>query len=152
MPIIYNFTGPFDISNWRQTPDTGTINTSDAPTRVTLISGNSGGGHNTSLTINIPFQGNVKFNWNSSTVDDKYFWDPFGYLLNGVFTKLTIDSDKLPESGTIELSLKSGDVFGFCEKTFDGTLGPSTTIISNFTFNYDLHCFKEGTKIYVKEI
>ena len=44
MPIIYNFTGPFDISNWRQTPDTGTINTSDAPTRVTLISGNSGGG------------------------------------------------------------------------------------------------------------
>jgi hypothetical protein len=92
----------------------------------------------------------VNVNWNSSTIDSSFFFDPFGYLLNGVFIQVTNNAGSRTQSGTIQLSLNTGDIFGFCAKTDDGLVGPSTTIISNFTYSYSSNsmvCFKEGSKI-----
>lgn len=147
MTTIYNFTGPFNISNWTLEPNTGIINTSNTPLSITLISGNSGVIDNTNLTINIPSDGNVQFTWNSTTIDS-YDWDSFGYLLNGVFNKLTPNSGSNPIGGTFTLPLNTNDIFGFNTNTRDGIAGPITTIISNFTFEYNnIPCFKESSKI-----
>ena len=137
MPTINNFTSYFDINNWTLTPDTGNIDTTNAPISIELVSSNTGGGeHNTTVTIPIPSNGIINFNWNSSTEDGWYVFDPFGYLLNGIFYKLTKDYEQLPESGIFSLLLNIGDVFGFCEKSTDSVQGSSTTIISNFSFVY----------------
>ena len=147
--IINNFTGPFAISNWTEIEDTGTINTTNAPLSVTLESSNDQSGieHNTSLTITIPFDGVMNFNWDSTTLDEDLSFDPFGYLLNGNFIQLTTDSF-ISDSGTCTISLTSGDLFGFNARTTDGKFGPSTTDVSSFSYEYNSYpCFKEDSKI-----
>ena len=44
MPTINNFTSYFDINNWTLTPDTGNIDTTNAPISIELVSSNTGGG------------------------------------------------------------------------------------------------------------
>ena len=59
-------------------------------------------------------------------------YDPFGYLLNGAFTKLTSDGGGLTQSGSASFSVLSGDVFGFRQNTWDSIFGRASTTISNF--------------------
>ena len=148
MQTFYNFTGPFNINNWTLTPDGGVIKTGNAPYSITIVSSERTRAVTaaTTVTIIILFDTVINFDWNSSTIDISYRWDPFGYLLNGVFTKLTSDG-KNPESGAVNLSLRAGDSFGFCTKSTDSLAGPSTTIVSNFSYSDNYPCFNENTKI-----
>jgi hypothetical protein len=75
----------------------------------------------------------VSFDWAFSTDDWLPGFDPFGYLLNGAFTQLTIDDSSLTQSGSVSFSVLAGDVFGFRQNSSDSIFGRASTTISNFT-------------------
>ena len=127
------FAGPYAPANWSQSiGGDGSIETSDAPDSVTLTGSNDGSGAaDADFTIKAPASGTVSFDWNFSTVDYP-FADPFGYLLNGSFTKLTNDIGISPQAGTASFSVLSGDVFGLRQRTSDSSYGRASTTISNF--------------------
>ena len=90
---INNFTSDYDISNWTQSLNGGSIDTSGAPNSIIEVSSNSGGGSsNTDFTITSLDSGIVTFSWVYNTSDDDgSFYDPFGWLLNNSFTQVTTD-------------------------------------------------------------
>lgn len=127
------FTGDLEISNWSQfiTSGGGSIDTSNAPTSITMVSGNSGEpvpDPYASIYITIPNPQVVTFTWNYSTIDSA-FYDRFFYTLNNSDIQLSSNSGSL-QNGTFSLILKTGDIFGFKINTVDGVAGPATTIIS----------------------
>jgi hypothetical protein len=73
----------------------------------------------------------VSFDWDYSTDDDPEY-DPYGYLLNGVFTQLTINNFDINQSGSVSFSVLAGDVFGFRQNSNDSSFGRASTTISNF--------------------
>ena len=127
------FAGYYAAANWTQTiqPD-GSINTGGAPASITLTGANNGGGNkNTDFTIAAPSAGTVSFDWSYSTADFPSSYDPFGYLLNGAFIKLTNDG-VANQSGSASFSVLAGDVFGFRQNSEDSILGRASTTISLF--------------------
>jgi len=133
--IINNFTGVYDVANWTQVLNGGVIDLSGAPLSILEISSNTGSGFsNTDFTITAAGSGLVGFDWvyNTSDVDGSSF-DPFGFLLNGLFTQLTIDGLFIEQSGTESFAALAGDVFGFSQRATDSALGSGTTVISSFS-------------------
>jgi len=74
----------------------------------------------------------VSFSWAYSTIDSDARTDPFGYLLDGVFTKLTDDSLDT-QSGTFSFSILAGKTFGFAVDSLDSDYGRAQSIITSFT-------------------
>lgn len=96
---------------------------------------------NQDFTIAASGDGTVSFDWVYQTLDEflSAYWDPFGILLNGVFTKLTEDNGPdedgpIAQSGSVSFSVTTGSVFGFRAHSIDSILGAATTTISNFSF------------------
>ncbi|MCH7614527.1 MAG: PEP-CTERM sorting domain-containing protein [Nitrospinae bacterium] len=136
MPAFADFIGPYDVSNWTSSTEYGgSINLSGAPTSITLISGDGRVVTNSSqdFTIAAVTDGFVSFNWAFSTIDWDTHWDPFGYLLNGIFTQLTENRGLDTQSGTASFAVLAGNVFGFRAYSVDSIYGSGTTIISNFS-------------------
>jgi len=133
--IINDFTDGYDVSNWTQSLNGGTIDLSGAPFSIMEISSNSGvGSSNTDFTITALGNGLVGFDWLYNTADiDGSSFDPFGWLLNGVFTQLTTDNLFTTQTGTASFTVASGDVFGFRANAVDSDFGSATTTISNFS-------------------
>lgn len=134
--MINDFTGGYDVSNWSTSLDGGSIDVSGAPTSVALTSSNAfpccgGPTSNTDLTIAALGDGMVSFDWDYTTTDFPSAFDPFGWLLNGVFTQLT-DNSLGAQSGTASFAVVTGDIFGFRAVSSDSCCGPATTVISNF--------------------
>jgi hypothetical protein len=80
--------------------------------------------------------GTIKFNYTYTTNDccGPYF-DPAGYVINGQFTQLSPDSAPYTDmnyvgSGTVQLSLVAGDVFGFYVSMIDGPQGRADIAVS----------------------
>jgi hypothetical protein len=68
----------------------------------------------------------LEFVWSYRSRDvDGSLFDPAGYVLNGVYTQLTVDGTPFNavQSGTFSLSLTAGDEFGFYVESDDGNLG-----------------------------
>ena len=138
-PAFADFIGPYDVSNWNQSPEGGFIDLSSAPSSILLISSDDGNGEsNTDLTIEILTDGIVTFDWNYLTtepIDPGFFgpeFDPFGYLLNGSFFQLTDDLGTAEQSGWEEVTVLAGDIFGFRANSFDSLEGPAFTLIEKF--------------------
>lgn len=134
--MINDFTGGYDVGNWTQSLDGGSIDVSGAPTSVAMTSNNAfpccgGPTSNTDLTIAALGDGMVSFDWDFTTTDSSANWDPFGWLLNGVFTQLTNDALS-GQSGTASFLVAAGDIFGFRANSSDSCCGAATTVISNF--------------------
>ena len=130
------FAGGYAPTNWTQSiGGDGSINTGGAPASITLIGANDGNGFgnpaNTDFTIAAPTAGTVSVDWAYSTDDEKAQYDPFGYLLNGAFIKLTNDG-VANQSGSASFSVLAGDVFGFRQNSVDSILGRASTTISLF--------------------
>ena len=133
---LTQFAGDYAPGNWTQSiGGDGSIDTSGAPASIILRGADDGSGNdvNTDFTIAAPTAGTVSFDWNYSSADSfGPMYDPFGYLLNGAFTKLTSDGGGLTQSGSASFSVLSGDVFGFRQNTWDSIFGRASTTISNF--------------------
>jgi len=73
----------------------------------------------------------LSLHWSYTTNDCcGSFWDPAGYIVNGVRTQLSIDSDPslitpgvFNSSGTLLLSLLAGDTYGFYVFSADSISG-----------------------------
>ena len=133
------FDGDYDVSNWTQTPGTGSIDLSNVATldTLTLIGGNDGSGSQSStiFSIAITASGTLNFAWNYSTAEANSFWDPFGYELNGTITQLTTNGNAAGsnQSGIVSIAVSAGDIFGFRQTTRDNVFGGASTSISNFS-------------------
>jgi hypothetical protein len=129
----------YAVPNWTTTV---TPLTSDASvnsigtTTIVLTSGNNGIGSPSMVdfTILAPTNGIVSFLWGYETFDrDGSSFDPFGYLLNGVFNQLTLGGSFALQSGNASFNVNSGDIFGFRQSAVDSTLGSGVSTIANFT-------------------
>jgi hypothetical protein len=133
--VINDFTDGYDVANWQQSLSGGDVNLLDAPFSIIETSSNIGGGtSNTDFTIIALGNGNVMFDWLYNTTDiDGSEFDPFGWLLNGVFVQLSANDLYLTQSGTESFSVMQGDIFGFRILATDSIFGSASTKISNFS-------------------
>lgn len=118
----------FTVTN---TESDGTASVSTDASTLTITGPNDGSGNpgTTDLTAALSAAGTVSFQWSYSSLDDPGA-DWFGYLLNGVFTQL---ADTSGESGSQQLTVKAGDIFGFEAASLDNTGEPGITTITDFT-------------------
>jgi hypothetical protein len=136
-----DFIGSYDVANWTTTVTPGSdaaVSTSLAPLSLTLTSGDNGIGLGfysiVSFTIPVAATGILSFHWDYDTYDvDGSEYDPFGYLLNGVFTPLTTDLLFVHQSGDVLLPVSIGDIFGFQQDATDSIEGSGVTTISAFS-------------------
>ncbi|TDJ65470.1 MAG: PEP-CTERM sorting domain-containing protein [Proteobacteria bacterium] len=139
-PVSADFSGDYTLGLWDIAESGGTIDLGGAPGSVSLTSNNGGGFANTDLSFTAFEAVTITFDWDFTTVDpgipgtNGAQWDPFGYLLNGSFTKLTNDAGADSQSGTaVTFAVAFGDTFGFRANTIDGIFGAATTTITNFS-------------------
>ena len=130
------FTGAYSADNWQLTNQKadGYVDTSGAPDSILQIGGNNGSGSSgtTLYSTTAAGSGSVSFDWNYSTNDvDGPTWDPFGVVLNGIFTQLTSEVGK-QQLGSYSFNVLKGDIFGFAIKTTDNRFGAGQVAISNF--------------------
>ena len=132
---LTQFAGDYAPANWTQSiGGDGSINTSGAPGSIVLAGADDDSftTNNTDFTIASPAAGTVSFNWAYYSLDTWASEDPFGYLLNGVYTGLTDGSDSLTQSGSASFSVLAGDLFGFRQWSSLSTFGRASTTISLF--------------------
>lgn len=132
------FIGPYATGNWTVSESvpgsSGSVDVSGAPNSIDIISGDNGSAAEIDFTIALVAAGNVSFDWAYLTADVDAGFDPFGYLINGVYSEVMGSGDGTSDSGSITLpGLSAGDMFGFRVSTTDGIFGASTTTISNFS-------------------
>lgn len=136
-----SFVGEYAVSNWTQSLDGGTIDLSGAPNSITLTSSDvnaDGDGDfpssSTDFTIASTADGVVSFDWFYTTTDiDGSTFDPFGWILNGIFTQLSVNELFGTQSGLTTFNVLAGDIFGFSQRATDSDLGSAFTRISNFS-------------------
>ena len=138
-PALATFMGPYEVTNWVQSPDGGTIDLSGAPDSIVLVGSNTAGDSPgpesfTNFTIELLFDGTIMFDWEYLTTDiDGPGLDPFGYLVNGDFFQLTDDNGPNSQSGWESVIVFGGDIFGFEVYSVDSALGPAMVTIDKFS-------------------
>jgi len=142
----------FNSASWTLA-DAGLSGTGQFTVGQELTVGAGGGGGNGSLTASTMtlFGGNasvrslawystvasgsgtISVDWAYSNApgNDSAGWDGAGWVLNGVFTVLAVNSGS-PASGTLTFSVNAGDTFGFGASTADGLFGSGTATFTNF--------------------
>lgn len=121
--------------------DNGYVETGSAPTSITITGAESGCNQGdpsvTAYEITLAACGTISFQWNYQTSDCQGpYWDPFGYLLNGIPVQLTEDgstnSGDNDQSGFVSVPVEVGDVFAFFAFSRDNYCGEAHTAISKF--------------------
>lgn len=134
------FTGGYAVANWGtvQISCDGYVDLSNAPTSISIISGDdqSGNPGTIDFTISVPQTGLISFNWDYSTNDDAQYDYPL-YLINTTEYALgTYDPfGSLTQNGSETcINVTQGDVFAFRMYTDDNVFGPAMVEITNFSF------------------
>ena len=134
--LVQGFTANFSPGFWTPSPDASVVDTSTAPTSISLTGSDGGTGsevfHTYSIGLN-PDQFSVGFDWDYSSTDLNASTDIFGYMLNGSdFMPLSDPLGALQQSGYIKLSLMPTDTFGFAIRSTDDLGGPASVRLSGF--------------------
>lgn len=102
---------------------------------VNVLGDNSeAGARDTAVTIEIPCDGSVNFDWFYQTQDTGPAFDPAGYLLNGVFNQITDNAGSDFQSGLEDVAVQQGDIFGFIVHSNDGVKGPAQLTVTPYGF------------------
>nr|MBS0037246.1 T9SS type A sorting domain-containing protein [Saprospiraceae bacterium] len=129
----------FEPSNWTFDPKAGNgmVDESYAPDSIKITGSNSFTNDtiSTLYCIDVTINSDVSFDWDYQSLNTSPDWDPFGYMVNGVFTQLTDDNGPLTQNGSEVIPLKAGDEFCYNVFTVDDILGEAVVVISNFSFN-----------------
>ena len=130
---VSGFTGVYDCANWTLTTNSGSANCSPDDA---LVIGNDGiffDPDDTTFLTTANAHAQVSFDWLYETFDvDGSSFDPFGYMINGIFTQLTANGLFGQQAGSAGFEVFTGDSFGFVIAGTDGVLGPGQVTISNF--------------------
>ena len=151
LPAHAGFVGAYDVSlGTLSAPDGGSADLSGAPGSLLLTGSNTGTdpGHTatTAFSFSAPVAALIGFDFFYLTNDVSFGLttparDPAGYLLNGVFTQLSIDEFTPgapnpvpnPQSGSASFAVAAGDIFGFYVDSLDSRFGEASLRISNFS-------------------
>jgi hypothetical protein len=141
--VVNGFSGVYAPANWTIThnpiTDLGTVNSSAAPTSISITSSNGGnfGNHSVFYTVTIQGNGNVTFNWSYSTTDvNGSGYDLPQYAINGVIVGNVpgfVPGGPNTQSGTATIAVSAGQTFSLLMTATDDILGSGTTVFSNFT-------------------
>ena len=124
------FSGSYAPSNWTfGTSNGGSVNTTNAPTSITLNNTVLDG--STSYTVTAAGSGTVTFNWSYTNPRDTANYNPLLFILNGNRTSL-FDLVANSGSGTDSFSVAAGDRFGFKLESLQ-SFGPASTTFTNFS-------------------
>ncbi len=128
-----DFTGDYDLSNWIATTAGGSVNLFP-PFSVLLVSADDGNGNqNQDFTFTAVERANISFDWTFLTNDNEGpLYDPFGWLLDSVFTQVTDNGGPNLQVGSVTFEVLPGQVFGFRANSSDSILGPAFTTVGNF--------------------
>lgn len=135
----FSFTGPYSPFYWTFENDPastgGTLDVVDGPpVEIFITGGNDSVEGNSDLTIEIPENGTLRFNWGYQS-GDAGCWDSGGYVLNGDYEVLACNSDPVDYfSGTATVPVSAGDSFAFRVYTADGLGGAGTLGITGLRF------------------
>lgn len=134
---VMGFQDAYDPSNFTlsNVNTNGFVNSSNAPDSIFLTGGNTGSGSfgQTTYTTIAAAMGTVMFDFDYNSLNqDGPSFDPFGIILNGIFTQLTDDFGPDVQSGTFSFNVNQGDIFGFAIQTTDNMFGSSQVEIFNF--------------------
>lgn len=132
------FTGSYAPLNWQLVNSNadGTVDWSNAPNSVLLTGGenDTNASGTTDLITFIQKDGAVSFYWNYISNDYEFaLCDTAGYLLDGVYTQLSIDAGPANQSGFESISVLQGQSFGFRVYTDDNQGGLASVTISSFS-------------------
>ncbi|KXK41697.1 MAG: PKD domain-containing protein, partial [Bacteroidetes bacterium OLB11] len=138
---INDFNGDYAPVNWTMTQNNsnGTVNTTNAPSSITIISSNNLSGTPGYVTYSIPIScnGNVTFNWNYTHLDPiGSIFDYPEYTINGgsptVFPGFIIGGSNA-QNGNATIPVNAGDVFAFRMYSIDNDITSGFCNISSFT-------------------
>jgi hypothetical protein len=126
------FSGSYAPANWSTVyvgGGNGSMNTANAPTSITMTGNDNVPSYTAYTRYQIPVcgSGTISFSWSLTHNDPGY--DEFGYWLNNTYNYITNTSG----SGTVSVSVSSGQTFGFYSYGSDGCCGTFTVVLSNFS-------------------
>ncbi len=139
LQIVLGFTGDFDQSVWTFNDNGGDgshqfigidgfeligSDASDVPMSLTC----------TTLCMDIPYDGEMSFDWVFSTLDESPEWDPFGYYIGEDFTPIVDYMGGVNQSGSSSIVVSSGDAFCFTIRSTDDFAGRGSVTVSDFVF------------------
>ncbi|WP_051906941.1 hypothetical protein [Methylomarinum vadi] len=138
-----SFVDYYDVGNWTTNIDPfgsdASIDLSDAPNSITLISGNNGISYpgflsNIDFSITAQATSTISFDWTYATNDSdgSAQWDPFFLLHNGDEYLVLSGSNAVNQTGHFEFDVQAGDLIGFRMQSLDSLFGSASTTISNF--------------------
>jgi hypothetical protein len=136
-PISSNgFQGVYAPSNWAlvNSNANGYVNTTNAPTSITLTGGNNNSFSpgNTSYSFTFATNTTISFNWNYITSDIAFLDNP-KIIVNGVATFMqgfsNVGSNN--QSGTMIVNVLAGQTFAFNMYSFDNDAFSANVTISN---------------------
>jgi len=145
--VCMGFAGDCAPSEWTVFVErNSSVDFSGAPGSVVLTSSDGDSGDGPFLaTMQLPasVSGFVTFRFDYLTLDGEGSddggdpFDPFGYILNGSFVRLSPTGLSQGESfaDTFTFDVVAGDTFGFYAASQDAEFGPSITTVSNFAYN-----------------
>lgn len=133
-PANAAFVGDYALSNFTTTNSAfavGAATTEDGGLSIILTGSNTGSGlaGTTDLTIAAAGTGLLSFNY-SYFSNDAPDYDLAGYLIGSTFLQLASASG---QSGTIQVPVTIGQIFGFRVETLDNLGEPGVLTISNFS-------------------
>jgi len=109
---------------------------------LTMTSNNNGDDSDVTTCITITSSRILSFDWQMLGFDsyDNPYYDPFGYILDGVYTQVTVDSGsgdlsgtgQTLQSGSVSIPVLAGQEFCFVQATTDGILGSGVTLSNMF--------------------
>jgi len=136
---VIDFTGSYAVGNWTEGYGYGSIDTSGAPSTVTVIGGNlfgsnfGGPSSNEDFYITVLQSGIWSFDWAYGAGDCCYY-DQGYYLLNSSGFFLA-ENDSFVTSGHVSTPVNAGDTIGYRVYSVDNGFGASSLTISNFSIN-----------------
>jgi hypothetical protein len=127
-----DFSGPYAPANWTFSQDgiTGSYSNDGITLTLTGSDGKNVADFNVNYTIAAVASGTWSFDWLYTPLDSGNF-DDGGYLLNGAYTVLALNSGPT-YSGSVSIGVSAGDVIGFRVHSLDSFFGAGTLTITNF--------------------
>lgn len=100
--------------------------------RLTITGGNGSFAQDTDATHTVVGGGTWSFNWSYTTANTTSGFDNAFYLLNGTEVFLATAVAGQNPTGTVSLTVATGDIIGWRVDTVDGIFGPGTLNIDRF--------------------
>jgi hypothetical protein len=133
---VIDFTGSYAVGNWSIANGSGSIDTSLAPSQVTVVGGANGSNSatNEDFYITVLQAGTWNFDWSYDS-SDCCNYDQAYYLLNSSSIFLSQNNPYPTTSGHVSTPVGAGDTIGWRVYSLDNLYGAGYLTINNFSIS-----------------